>query len=135
MPLVLWDNSFSVNVQEIDHQHEKLFDLINSLYEAMKKGQGKEILPKIIDELFQYVEKHFSTEEKYFDRFNYSESESHKLEHYNFLKKVSEFKKSFEAGQIGLTIDIITFLQEWLTRHIKVVDKKYSNFFNENGLK
>lgn len=135
MPLVLWDNSFSVNVKEIDEQHQRLFDLINSLYEAMKKGQGKEILPKIIDELFHYVEKHFSTEEKYFDKFNYPESESHKLEHYNFLKKVSEFKKSYEASQIGLTIDIITFLQEWLVRHIKVVDKKYSAFFNENGLK
>lgn len=135
MPIVLWDNSFSVNVREIDEQHEKLFDLINSLYDAMKKGLGKEILPKIIDELFHYVEKHFSTEEKYFDRFNYPESESHKIEHYNFLKKVSEFKKSYEEGQIGLTIDIITFLQEWLIRHIKVVDKKYSAFFNENGLK
>jgi len=135
MPLILWDDSFSVNVREIDEQHEKLFDLINSLYEAMKKGQSKEILPKIIDELFHYVEKHFSTEEKYFDRFNYPESESHKIEHYNFLKKVSEFKKSYEEGQKGLTIDIITFLQEWLVRHIKVVDKKYSAFFNENGLK
>ena len=135
MPLILWDNSFSVNVREIDEQHQKLFDLINSLYESMKKGLGKEILPKIIDELFHYVEKHFSTEEKYFDRFNYPESESHKIEHYNFLKKVSEFKKSYEEGQKGLTIDIITFLQEWLVRHIKVVDKKYSAFFNENGLK
>lgn len=135
MPFVLWDDSFSVNVMEIDLQHQKLFDLINSLYESMKKGTGKETLPKIIAELFQYVEKHFSTEEKYFDKFNYPESENHKIEHYNFLKKISEFKKSYEENQIGLTIDIIIFLQEWLIRHIKVVDKKYSAFFNENGLK
>jgi hemerythrin-like metal-binding protein len=135
MPLVYWDESFSVNVAEIDAQHQTLFDLINKLYEAMKKGLGKEVLPKIIDELFNYVEKHFSTEEKYFDRFGYQETESHKLEHYNFLKKVSEFKKSYENGEIALTIDVITFLQNWLVTHIKVVDKKYSKFFNENGLK
>ncbi|MCR4420914.1 MAG: hemerythrin family protein [Spirochaetales bacterium] len=135
MPLVLWDDSFSVNVKEIDSQHQALFDLINKLYEAMKKGQGKEVLPKIIDELFLYVEKHFSTEEKYFDRFNYPETENHKLEHYSFLKKVSEFKKSYENSEIALTIDVITFLQTWLTNHIKISDKKYSQFFNENGLK
>ena len=135
MPLVYWDNSYSVNVNEIDNQHQKLFDLINNLYDAMKKGSGKEILPSIINELYEYVEKHFSTEEKYFDRFNYPESETHKIEHYNFLKKVTEFKKGYEENQLALTVDVITFLQNWLVTHIKVVDKKYSQFFNENGLK
>lgn len=135
MPLVVWDNSFSVNVSEIDLQHQKLFELINNLYDGMKKGTGNEILPKIIEELFQYVEKHFSTEEKYFERFGYPETENHKLEHYNFLKKVSDFKKGYDAGEIGLTIDIITFLQDWLVKHIKGSDKKYGPFFNEHGLK
>jgi len=31
--------------------------------------------------------------------------------------------------------EIMTFLKEWLLDHIKVIDKKYSDFFNENGLK
>lgn len=135
MPLMLWDNTFSVNVQEIDEQHQKLVDLINNLYDAMKKGESKDVLPQIINSLIDYTKFHFSTEEKYFDKFGYPESETHKLEHSNFVKKVLDFKQGYESEQIGLTIDVITFLQEWLTKHIKGTDKKYGPFFNEHGLK
>ena len=51
MGLMEWDDSFSVKVAEIDSQHQKLFELINSLYDAMKEGKSKDMLGGIIDEL------------------------------------------------------------------------------------
>ena len=110
MALIQWDGSFSVNVAEIDKQHQKLVALINNLNDAMKQGKGKEVLGKILGELFTYAGSHFATEEKYFDRFAYPAAASHKLEHSDFVKKVSEFRESFDSGQLALTIQVMNFL-------------------------
>lgn len=135
MALITWDNSFSVNVAEIDGQHQKLISMINDLHEAMKQGKGKEVTEKIINSLFNYTATHFQTEERYFDRFGYPETESHKQEHAAFVQKVSNFKDEFAKGKLGLSVEIMSFLSNWLQNHIKHSDKKYSQIFNENGLK
>ncbi len=51
MPLIQWNESFSVNVVEIDKQHQKLVGMINDLYDAMHQGKGNDVLGKIIDGL------------------------------------------------------------------------------------
>ncbi|MCX7981711.1 MAG: bacteriohemerythrin [Syntrophales bacterium] len=135
MPLIKWDNSFSVNVAEIDGQHQKLVSLINSLDDAMRQGRGKEVLDKTIAELINYAATHFQTEEKYFEQFGYPEKDEHKREHGYFVQKVSAFKKEMDERRLGLTIEVMNFLSHWLTNHIKGTDKKYSQFFNEKGLK
>ena len=135
MALFQWDNSFSVNVTEIDKQHQKLVALINDLNDAMKQGRGKDALAKIIGELFTYAGDHFATEEKYFDKFGYPSTASHKLEHADFVKRVSEFKNGFDSGQLALTIEVMYFLKDWLKNHIQGTDKKYGPFFNEKGLR
>lgn len=135
MAFIQWDSSFSVNVGEIDKQHQKLVAMINDLNDAMKQGKGKDALAKIISELFNYAGNHFATEEKYFEKFGYPAAASHKLEHNNFVKKVSEFKNSFDSGQLALTIEVMNFLKDWLRAHIKKVDKEYGPYFNEKGLK
>jgi hemerythrin len=135
MPLIQWTSILSVNVAEIDQQHQKLIALINNLNDAMKKGRGKESLAEIIDELSNYAVNHFAFEEKYFDKFGYPAATGHKLEHTDFVKKVSEFKKGFDGGRLALTIEVMAFLKDWLQNHIQGIDKKYSSFFNEKGLK
>lgn len=41
MILVKWDESFLVNVDEIDQQHQKLVGIVNNLAAAMYEGKGK----------------------------------------------------------------------------------------------
>lgn len=135
MALFQWDSSFSVDVAEIDKQHQKLVEMINNLNDAMKQGKGKDVLVKIFGELFTYAGNHFATEEKYFEKFKYPAAASHKLEHTNFVKKVSELKDGFDSGKISLTIEVMNFLKDWLKGHIQGTDKKYGPFFNANGLK
>jgi hemerythrin len=135
MALIQWDNSFSVNVAEIDKQHQGLIGMINDLNEAMRQGKSKEVLGKIIEGLVNYAVKHFETEEKYFDQFGYINSFSHKKEHADFTKKVAEFKSGFDSGKIMLSIEVMDFLSSWLQKHIKGTDMKYGPFFNEKGLK
>ena len=134
MPLIQWNNSLSINIVEIDRQHQNLVAMINDLNDGMRQGKGKDVLGKIIKVLIEYTVTHFKTEEKYFDQFGYPEANSHKQEHSYFINKVDEFKDNFETGKIGLSIPVMNFLSDWLQTHIKGTDKKYGPFLNEKGL-
>ena len=133
--MIQWDNSLSVNVAEIDLQHQRLVKIINGLNDAMRVGKSKDILGNIVNGLISYVRVHFSTEEKYFARFRYPETDQHTQEHKTFSTKVDDFAKKFQNGQLGLSIDVMVFLSDWLGKHIKGTDKKYSALFNMSGLK
>lgn len=135
MALIQWTDSLSVQVAEIDGQHQKLVRMINELNDAMRQGKGKEMLGPIVSGLIGYARTHFSTEEQYFERFGYPDADSHRKEHAEFTRKVTEFKAGFDAGKFGLSIEIINFLSDWLQKHIMGVDRKYVSFFHEKGLK
>ena len=135
MALIEWSSGLSVQVHEIDEQHKKLIGLINQLQDAMRTGKGKDLVGKTINELVRYTVNHFSTEEKYFDKFDYPDTAAHMDEHAKFIKEVSAFKKEFDEGRIGLTIKLMNFLSDWLRNHIMGSDKKYGPFFNEKGLR
>ena len=134
MTFMKWNTNLSVNVAEIDSQHQHLVQLLNDLSDAMKEGKGKEILAEIINGLILYTKTHFATEEKYFDRFSYPEAISHKQEHTIFVEKVAKFKEDFDKGNQLVSIPILSFLRDWLVNHINGSDMKYGNFFNEKGL-
>ncbi len=134
MALIDWDDSFSVHVKEIDGEHRKIVEMINELHDAMHRKRGKEALTGILHGLIDYAATHFKTEEKYFAEFGYPDAKMHESEHAEFAGKIAEFRKAFDAGKLGLSIDVMDYLDGWITNHIKVVDKKYSQFFNAKGL-
>jgi len=134
MAFMKWNTNLSVNVAEIDEQHQHLVGFLNNLNSSMKEGRGKDVLAKIVNELILYTKTHFATEEKYFDKFGYPEAIGHKREHALFIEKVAQFKKDFDAGNQLVSISILSFLRDWLVNHINGSDLKYSGFFNEKGL-
>ena len=129
-----WDNSFSVNVAEIDLQHQTLLSMVNELSDAMKQGQGNDVLGNIVSGLINYAETHFKTEEKYFNQFGYPDSAAHIQEHTAFVQKISDFKDGFEQGKLLLSIEIMNFLSDWLQNHIKGSDKKFGPFLTAKGV-
>jgi hemerythrin len=135
MALIQWNASLSVGVDEIDKQHQKLVQMINELHDAMRQAKGASVLGPLVTSLIDYAGTHFKTEEKYFVRFAYPDAEVHKKAHADFTAKVLDFKKRFEANTVGLSMDVMNFLSDWLQSHIKGTDKKYGPFFNANGLK
>lgn len=135
MAMVTWNDNLSVKVAEIDMQHKKLVAMINDLYDAMKIGKGKDAVGVILNGLLSYTTTHFQVEEKYFAKFGYPDAEDHKKEHAAFVQKIKEFKEGFATGKVTLTIEVMNFLSDWLFKHIKGTDKKYTKFFNEKGLK
>lgn len=135
MPLMEWDESFSVNVVEIDGQHKVLVGMLNDLHDAMRQGKGKEILADVLRKLTAYAGYHFATEEKYMTQYGYPGYQLHKREHEKFVEKVKKFQDDFNAGKVLLTNEVMNFLKDWLVNHIKGTDKKMGLFLNEKGVK
>lgn len=129
-----WDNKYSVQFTEIDEQHKKLFDILNDLYNAFVCKTHKDEIQKIIEKLIDYTKFHFSYEEKYFDKFNYTFKTEHIKEHQTFIETANQFKAEAEKNPGALTYKTMTFLKDWIYNHILVNDKKYIDCFKENGL-
>ena len=101
----------------------------------MKVGKGKNVLGDTLSNLITYTTTHFKTEEKYFDLYSYPDKEAHKIEHKKFTETVTKFKNDFDSGNAIISLEVMNFLKDWLTKHINASDKNYSKFFIEHGLK
>lgn len=134
MAYITWDEKYSVGVREVDLQHKKLVEMVNTLHDAMKAGKGKDALASVLQDLINYAASHFATEEKYMTKFNYPAYPTHKNEHEKFVKQVLDFQKDFNSGKAVMTLEVMNFLKNWLVNHILGTDKKFGPFFNGHGL-
>jgi len=102
--------------------------------QAMVQKKAKSVLESTLNRLVSYTLTHFTTEENYFSKTGYPDTGAHKSEHAGFVQKVSEFKKGFDSGRLLVSIEIMNFLVNWVTAHIKNSDKKYSGHLRANGI-
>lgn len=122
-----WSDKFSIEVDVIDQQHQELFRLIKALHGAAVESQ-ETMLKTYLDELVDYTRYHFKEEEKLMESVDYPRVDSHKEEHNNLTGKVVDFKSQLDQnGSVNIN-EFITFLFNWLVKHIMDRDKKIGDF-------
>jgi hemerythrin len=129
-----WNDTYSVQIGIIDMQHKNLVKLVNDLHQAMVVGHGKDELGRILSSLISYTKAHFKTEEHFLDSHQYPDYAKHKSEHDQLTKTVLDFQGKFLRNEIGLTVEVMEFLKDWLGKHILGSDKKYTPFLNSKGV-
>ncbi|MBI3592188.1 MAG: hemerythrin family protein, partial [Nitrospirae bacterium] len=77
---------------------------------------------------------HFANEENMMKTHAYPDYLKHKAEHDNLTKQALDLQKQHKEGKPVLTIELMTFLKNWLSNHIMGTDKKYSPFLNSKGI-
>lgn len=131
---IQWNDSFRVNVKTVDSQHQRLFDLINELYENMESSDSKENIAKAIKDLLDYTVYHFAEEEELMKKSNYPDLEQHMQIHRSMIETIQHFQKEFKSGNTLVQYEILSFAGNWLTAHIMGVDRKYMNHFSKNKI-
>lgn len=134
MALIDWSPTYSVKVKKFDDQHKKLVDMINQLHDAMKSGQGNTMIGVVLQSLVAYTGSHFADEIKQMQAHGYPDLVKHQAEHEKFVKQVVDFQKKFQDGSAMLTMSVLSFLKDWLVKHIQGEDKKYGPFLNSKGV-
>ena len=132
--LMPWGPDIMIGIKRVDDQHKVLVKMINDLHKAMKTRQGKPALEKIMGELVDYTVMHFGMEEKLFAKYGYEEETQHKAIHKKLVDQVLDYQKKLIAGDPTISINLMTFLKDWLTNHIKGIDTKYVPFMKEHGI-
>ena len=134
MAFFTWNNSYSVGVQQFDGEHQKLFSIMNELYDGMKAGKGKDVLDGVLQMLIGYTEQHFSSEEAIMGRAGYAGLQSQVEQHRQFTTKMKDFQTQYRAGAVALSIQLLDYLRDWLKSHIAGADKSYTSYLNAKGV-
>jgi hemerythrin len=110
-----------IGIQEIDDEHEKLFQLINQTMEMAKLGGDSYATAKnLLTQLKEYALTHFAHEESYMEQLHDKELERQKKEHELFKEKVNSYQieeLSVDDGEKVME-ELLTFAAKWLYRHI-----------------
>jgi hemerythrin len=128
MPFLLWDKSFELGVGEFDDHHKHLLALLNNTYDHFLNRSNDEVTEAVIDKLIDYATYHFSAEEYWMELHGYKGLILHREEHNKFTRRVREIQRDFYNGRTQLTLEIMSFLANWLTSHILTVDGDYGKF-------
>jgi len=117
-----WDPRLDTGHPVIDAQHRELLEAIHALHTALRKGEGKEGLAKVLGFLRDYTSVHFREEEALMSRHAYPDQLRHTHSHSELVAQVDVLLDQLRAGTQVLSFTVIGFLKTWLTDHIRGED-------------
>lgn len=127
MPLLNWEQEYSVNEEVLDHHHQELFDLLNTVYENVMNSREVDCVLPIIDRLSEYTRYHFSAEEQYMREKGFHGIDDHIARHKEFTHTIETLKTHYHDNDLDVTRELIIVLGEWLLHHVLRDDMMYSD--------
>ena len=137
MPLIQWDDSFSVGFEEIDAQHRRWVQLINDLDDALEDGDPDELAlarHESLKAMVEYACFHFNSEEGFMAKMGYPELKTHRQLHDQMARKLLQIQRDNENGYHPLNTQLMSLMVNWLKDHILTQDKQYAAYAAENGI-
>ena len=131
---LVWDESLSVCIPEIDSEHRRFIRLVNDLNEAIVDRLDRAELQKRMQYILDDAAEHFAHEEAFFKEWHYPNAEGHALKHAAIIQALNDIMGQFKRDSTmydwvaaGLKI------KEVLIEHILTEDMKYRDFCCASG--
>jgi len=134
MDEIIWEESFSVGIKDLDEQHKQIIKMINTLINNKDAKVDSETISDVLTDLTKYAEHHFEKEEQYMKNYNYPEYSIHREQHKTFKLQVVTFCIETMAEKETIPDEVLSYLKSWLINHILETDMKYKTFFQNHGL-
>lgn len=113
MSLISWEKIYKVNIAELDDQHKKIVELLNTL-STLSTQNNNTTMRNVLSDLIDYTIYHFDTEEKYMLDHKYPFTENHLKEHADLRAEVQDIKKDMNIQKIYILQKYINFLKAGL---------------------
>lgn len=120
---------YEIGVEEIDAEHRKFFEYINSAVHALDlpDEEAVEKARSILNVLLTYASTHFAHEEEYMKKVGSQELMHQSVEHGRFKEKISSMiRRQDELTKQDLG-SIFIFMAKWLKGHILIDDKRIAH--------
>ncbi len=113
-----------IGMPQIDEEHRRLFEIMNRGMEIARSGYSGdryELIKRLLDELDDYAEHHFTHEEKYMEQIRDPELILQRNQHMIFRDKIRQwgFADIDDTDQQNqLLAELMEYLARWLYHHI-----------------
>ena len=127
MILIEWRDDFEIGIEEVDHEHQELIELINESYTEVKKSGSAMAALDFLGEIFSKISAHFALEEKAMKELNYDQYEDHKEDHEQLLDSIRDIMDDVS------TLDETQFgeqLKAWFVNHFSTKDARMHKFLH-----
>lgn len=125
--IIIWNEKWSIGIEEIDNQHKKLFEILNSYYknlvDSKTVGVTNDMIKDTINYLIDYTKYHFAEEEKLMGSIQRVDFSSHFRQHKDFCSKIAKLKVTTFLGN-NVSFELFDFVKTWLINHILVSDQQ-----------
>jgi hemerythrin len=123
MPIIECDSKFySENIWQ---HNKRLTALVNCIYDQFAEYGTIQDIDSVITALTEHAARNFSQEESLLPETLYPGLAGHKMEHQMFKEAVFKLKHSRQS-KAALTVDILWFLVNWATHHVRETDFELS---------
>ena len=134
-------DKYRTGIELVDDEHKRLFEIIKDtndvIHTELLHDKYDEIM-RLLAELREYTEVHFSDEEAMMERIHYPDIDAQKRAHSAFVGRLVEIDLSeldaMDDNQEEYLQDLIQFLLSWLSNHILGMDKKIGAYVTEHGV-
>jgi hemerythrin-like metal-binding protein len=123
---IIWNDEYSVGLEEIDEHHKTMFSIINRLYTAIMENAPQDTIKELIQEARRYSGYHFSMEEAKLKEAGYRELTEHRKAHQHYITELDCILDQYGITDQLKGQDMLIFLKKWWSTHILKIDKAYS---------
>ena len=124
MTLIKWKEEFSVGIEEVDHEHRELIELINSLHDVMQVGADQVQVVELLGEIFAQISAHFALEEKMMRETHYPRLDEHKEDHETLLDDLRDIMDAVEVDGTFDVVELSNDLNRWFGNHFSTHDAR-----------
>ena len=126
MPFLEWTPELSVGVTDIDEQHAQLLKLTNDLHDQIDQHAAAVDASAVLEQVLDYTRYHFHFEEQLMERSGYPGLAEHRKKHRALFLETEIYLERANFGSTTVAQQTMSFLQNWIVKHIMQSDKAYS---------
>lgn len=124
MAQIEWREEFSVGNAAIDHDHKRLIEQINDLYELLLQSMDALKVERLLGDIQADISAHFAFEELLMSETNFAEYEEHKKDHETLLDQINDMVFSFsEDPETGRQL-LKDQMSNWFAHHFVTFDAR-----------
>ncbi len=122
------DTLYETGILWQDFQHKQLIDLLSSLEEKGEEKLDKEMFNNTVGFLVMYATHHFSLEQMYMEKYQYTDIENHIKEHNEFIGNIRKLREKYPTYSKEAAKKLLVTISDWILIHILENDKKLGEF-------
>lgn len=117
-----WSDAYNIDAR-IDNEHKRLFELANDVFALVDPKRQVAELKNTINALYEYMDFHFSNEQRLMLKIGYLDYERHASMHKAMLAELTRLMTD-SRDLDGLTTGLQHLMLDWLLRHILREDQR-----------